>query len=209
MERASEEMRFELAAKYRDLRKTVLAVSEQQKMAVSPDRDVDIFGYYREGARLALQLFTMREGKIVGRREFFWEDLRGDDRSTRRRSSARSPDAVLLDRLRAARDSRPRRLRRPRAFGEGSDGAQAGGASASSTRSAGEARDDRARREERADRVRATLPRPEARHGARARRVAGDSWSCRASRRASSRSTSRTSRARRTSRRWSSARTAR
>jgi excinuclease ABC subunit C len=79
MTRASDEMKFELAAKYRDLRKTVLAVSEQQKMATSPDRDVDIFGYYREGARLALQLFTMREGKIVGRREFFWEDLAADD----------------------------------------------------------------------------------------------------------------------------------
>jgi excinuclease ABC subunit C len=79
MMRASDEMRFELAAKYRDLRKTVVAVSEQQKMATSPDRDVDIFGYYREGARLALQLFTMREGKIVGRREFFWEDLPADD----------------------------------------------------------------------------------------------------------------------------------
>ena len=79
MTRASEEMRYELAAKYRDLRKTVLAVSETQKMMTSPDRDVDIFGYYREAARLALQLFTMREGKIVGRREFFWEDLSPDE----------------------------------------------------------------------------------------------------------------------------------
>jgi excinuclease ABC subunit C len=72
-------MRYELAAKYRDLRKTVLAVSETQKMATSPDRDVDIFGYYREAQRLALQLFTMREGKIVGRREFFWEDVSADE----------------------------------------------------------------------------------------------------------------------------------
>lgn len=79
MEKASEEMRFEMAAKYRDLRKVVLAVTEQQKMATSADLDVDIFAYYREGARLALQLFTMREGKIVGRREFFWEDLPDDD----------------------------------------------------------------------------------------------------------------------------------
>ncbi|MCA1620205.1 MAG: excinuclease ABC subunit UvrC [Acidobacteria bacterium] len=79
MGKASDEMRFEMAAKYRDLRKTVLAVSEQQKMAVTQDLDVDIFGFHREGARLALQLFTMREGKIVGRREFFWEDLAEDD----------------------------------------------------------------------------------------------------------------------------------
>jgi excinuclease ABC subunit C len=79
MDQASEEMRYEMAAKYRDLRKTVIKLSEQQKMATSPDRDVDIFAYYREGPRLALQLFTMREGHIVGRREFFWEDLSEDD----------------------------------------------------------------------------------------------------------------------------------
>ncbi len=75
----AEQSKYELAAKYRDLHRTVLALSEQQKMATTADRDVDIFGYYREGPRLALQLFTMREGRIVGRREFFWEDLADDD----------------------------------------------------------------------------------------------------------------------------------
>ena len=75
MTQASTDLRYEMAAKYRDLRKTVIKLSEQQKMATSPERDVDIFAYYREGHRLALQLFTMREGHIVGRREFFWEDL--------------------------------------------------------------------------------------------------------------------------------------
>ena len=71
----AERENYELAAKYRDLHKTVLALGEQQKMAMTAERDVDIIGFYREKARLALQLFTMREGKIVGRREFFWEDL--------------------------------------------------------------------------------------------------------------------------------------
>jgi excinuclease ABC subunit C len=75
----SDDGKFELAAKYRDLRQTVLALSEQQKMATTAERDVDIFGFYREKQRLALQLFTMREGRIVGRREFFWEDLPEDD----------------------------------------------------------------------------------------------------------------------------------
>ena len=75
MAQASEEMHYELAAKYRDLRKTVNRLSDQQKMATTSESDVDIFGYYREGQKLALQLFTMREGHIVGRREFFWEDL--------------------------------------------------------------------------------------------------------------------------------------
>ncbi len=72
----AERQNYELAAKYRDLRGTVLALlDDHQKMLSTPDRDVDIIGYYREKQRLALQLFTMREGKIVGRREFFWEDL--------------------------------------------------------------------------------------------------------------------------------------
>jgi excinuclease ABC subunit C len=79
MLQSSAEMRYEMAAKYRDLRKTVNKLSEQQKMAMSPERDIDIFGYYREGSQLALQLFTMREGHIVGRREFFWEDLSPDE----------------------------------------------------------------------------------------------------------------------------------
>ncbi|MEO6050862.1 MAG: excinuclease ABC subunit UvrC, partial [Pyrinomonadaceae bacterium] len=75
MWRYSEDGKYELAAKYRDLHRTVLALGEQQKMATTADRDIDIIGFYRENQRLALQLFTMREGRIVGRREFFWEDL--------------------------------------------------------------------------------------------------------------------------------------
>ena len=76
----SEDGKYELAAKYRDLHRTVLALSETQKMATTADRDIDIIGFYRENQRLALQLFTMREGRIVGRREFFWEDLPEDER---------------------------------------------------------------------------------------------------------------------------------
>ncbi|HVE58387.1 MAG TPA: excinuclease ABC subunit UvrC [Pyrinomonadaceae bacterium] len=76
----AEKQNYELAAKYRDLRGTVLALADQQKkMVTTPDRDVDIIGFYREKQRLALQLFTMREGKIIGRREFFWEDLDAED----------------------------------------------------------------------------------------------------------------------------------
>ncbi len=76
----AEEHKYELAAKFRDLQKTVVALGEQtQKMAMTAELDVDIFGFYREQQRIALQLFTMREGRIVGRREFFWEDLPEED----------------------------------------------------------------------------------------------------------------------------------
>jgi len=75
MLKASEELRFEQAAKYRDLLKTVRALGEHQKMMGMLDLDIDIFGYYREAHQLSLHLFTMREGRIVGRREFYWEDI--------------------------------------------------------------------------------------------------------------------------------------
>lgn len=75
----SDEGKYELAARYRDLHRTVLALGETQKMATTADRDIDIIGFHREEQRLALQLFTMREGRIVGRREFFWEDLEEGD----------------------------------------------------------------------------------------------------------------------------------
>ncbi len=79
MHAAAEETRFEQAAKYRDLLKTVRALSEHQKMMAQTDQDLDVFGYYREAGQLALQLFTMREGRIVGRREFYWEDVPVDN----------------------------------------------------------------------------------------------------------------------------------
>ena len=69
MDQASEETRYEMAAKYRDLRKTVIKLSEQQKMATSPERDVDIFAYYREGRLLALQLHDALRPH-VGLRDF-------------------------------------------------------------------------------------------------------------------------------------------
>jgi excinuclease ABC subunit C len=75
MMRASEELRFEAAARYRDQLKTMSKLGQQQKMMTVSGEDIDIFGYYREAHQLALSLFTMREGKVVGKREFFWEDI--------------------------------------------------------------------------------------------------------------------------------------
>jgi excinuclease ABC subunit C len=75
MQEASDELRFEAAARARDQLRTIGKLGEQQKMMVISRDDIDIFGYYREGALLALSLFTMREGRVVGKREFYWEDI--------------------------------------------------------------------------------------------------------------------------------------
>jgi len=66
---------FELAAKYRDLLITVDQLSEKQRIASAEDDDADVFGFHCESGMIAVNLFHMRGGKIVDRREFFWEDL--------------------------------------------------------------------------------------------------------------------------------------
>ena len=74
MEAASGEMRFEEAASLRDLLATVEEIEQRQKMAAAKGDDVDIFGCYAEPPLVALNLFHLRHGQIVDRREFFWED---------------------------------------------------------------------------------------------------------------------------------------
>src|SRR5215813_9214418 len=74
MEHASEEMRFEEAASLRDLLTTVEEIDERQKMAAAKGDDVDIFACYAEPPLVALNLFHLRNGQIVDRRELFWED---------------------------------------------------------------------------------------------------------------------------------------
>jgi excinuclease ABC subunit C len=74
MEAASQDMRFEEAAGLRDLLNTIEEMDQRQKMAAASGDDVDIFGYYAEPPMVAVNLFHLRNGQIVDRREFFWED---------------------------------------------------------------------------------------------------------------------------------------
>lgn len=72
---ASEKDQFEEAARYRDLVSTVEQLRERQKMAASHGEDADVFGFHQEGPLVAVNLFHLRGGRAVDRREFFWEDL--------------------------------------------------------------------------------------------------------------------------------------
>jgi excinuclease ABC subunit C len=73
---AAEAQQFEAAARLRDQLTTVHQLQEKQRIATTEqDDDADVFGYHFEGGSLAVNLFHMRNGKIVDRREFFWEDL--------------------------------------------------------------------------------------------------------------------------------------
>src|SRR5579863_7791959 len=75
MEHAAEAQEFERAARYRDLISTVEQLQEKQRIAAAEGDDADVFGYHFENNMLAVNLFHVRGGKVLDRREFFWEDL--------------------------------------------------------------------------------------------------------------------------------------
>ena len=75
MESAAEAQQFELAARLRDQVVTVHQMQDKQRIATAENEDADVFGYHFENEMLAVNLFHMRSGKIVDRRDFFWEDL--------------------------------------------------------------------------------------------------------------------------------------
>ena len=75
MSEAAEAQEYERAARYRDLISTVEQLQEKQRIAAAEGDDADVFGFHYENQMLAVNLFHMRGGKILDRREFFWEDL--------------------------------------------------------------------------------------------------------------------------------------
>jgi excinuclease ABC subunit C len=75
MEQAAATQEYERAARYRDLISTVEQLQERQRIHAAEGDDADVFGYHYENRMLAVNLFHMRGGKMVDRREFFWEDL--------------------------------------------------------------------------------------------------------------------------------------
>jgi len=66
---------FEVATYYRDLIRTVERVQAEQQVASAEDEDADVWGLYEEGNDVAVQLFVIRDGNMVDRRELFWEKI--------------------------------------------------------------------------------------------------------------------------------------
>jgi excinuclease ABC subunit C len=75
MYRAAEGENFEVATYYRDLIRTVERIQAEQQVASAGEEDVDVWGLYEEGGDVAIQLFVLRDGTIVDRRELFWEKV--------------------------------------------------------------------------------------------------------------------------------------
>jgi len=75
MTAAAEKELFEQAAAYRDLLRTLEDIEERQRIAAAQGDDTDVLAYYAEPPLVAANLFHLRGGRAVDRREFYWEDL--------------------------------------------------------------------------------------------------------------------------------------
>ncbi|MDA1314000.1 MAG: excinuclease ABC subunit UvrC [Acidobacteria bacterium] len=75
MQAAADATEFEQAAAIRDLISTVDELKQRQRVAAAEGRDIDIFGIHAEAPFIAVNLFHVRNGRVVDRREFYWEDV--------------------------------------------------------------------------------------------------------------------------------------
>ena len=121
MEQAASTEEYERAAKYRDLISTVDQLQEKQRIAAVEGDDADVFGYHYENGMLAVNLFHMRGGRVLDRREFFWEELpelAAVENSGVNEASDASPmlpaETLPATSLRGSQGASPRHLRSPR-----------------------------------------------------------------------------------------------
>src|ERR1700726_1820584 len=76
---AAEQELYEQAAAYRDLLRTLEDIEERQRIASSQGDDTDVLAYHAEAPLVAANLFHLRGGRAMDRREYYWEDLEDFD----------------------------------------------------------------------------------------------------------------------------------
>lgn len=80
MEAASERMDFEEAIRYRDLLQSVKSVAQKQKITDSVGEDKDIIALCMEGNDCVVQVFFVRDGKLIGREHYYMTHVSEEER---------------------------------------------------------------------------------------------------------------------------------
>jgi excinuclease ABC subunit C len=79
MQEASDKELYEEAGGYRDLLRTMHEMEDRQKIAAAAGDDTDVIAWYAEPPQVAVNLFHLRGGRVVDRRDFYWEDQENFD----------------------------------------------------------------------------------------------------------------------------------
>ncbi|MCR5672665.1 MAG: excinuclease ABC subunit UvrC [Lachnospiraceae bacterium] len=73
MKKASDELQYERAMEYRDLIESVKKVSEKQKITDTGNDNRDIIAFARNEESVIIQMFFVRDGKIIGREHYYMQ----------------------------------------------------------------------------------------------------------------------------------------
>lgn len=79
MTKAAENLEFEEAARYRDLYNSVKSVAQKQKITDSDGEDKDIIALAKDETDAVVQIFFVRDGKLIGRDHFYMTHVEGCD----------------------------------------------------------------------------------------------------------------------------------
>ena len=79
MDEASKNMEYEKAAEYRDEINAVERISERQKVSNISENDIDVIGLYRDEYEICIEIFYIRNSKMIGRENFFLKGLNDED----------------------------------------------------------------------------------------------------------------------------------
>ena len=81
MKAAAEELDFEAAAGYRDLYNSVKSVSQKQKITDSVGEDKDIIALYQDEREAVVQVFFVRDGRLIGREHYYMTHVSENDKA--------------------------------------------------------------------------------------------------------------------------------
>ena len=79
MEKAADDLNFEEAALLRDQLSAIRRSIERQKIVTDKNEDYDVINYARGKSKVCVQVFFVREGKLIGREAFFVEGAQDDE----------------------------------------------------------------------------------------------------------------------------------
>ena len=81
MKAAAEELDFEAAAGFRDLYNSVKSVSQKQKITDSVGEDKDIIALYQDEREAVVQVFFVRDGRLIGREHYYMTHVSENDKA--------------------------------------------------------------------------------------------------------------------------------
>ncbi|MCM1044348.1 MAG: excinuclease ABC subunit UvrC [Candidatus Gastranaerophilales bacterium] len=81
MQAAAAELQFEEAARYRDLYNSVKAVSQKQKITDNVGDDRDVIALYQDASEAVVQVFFVRDGKLIGREHYYMTHVPENDKA--------------------------------------------------------------------------------------------------------------------------------